>query len=172
MTVFSLVKPLLKESARYAPASVVTTCASAISALTVVLLPLEEPPEDEPPLDEPPPEAVLPTVSALPAETALSPALTPETLSAAVTLVPVVVTVTLLAFAFTVPTLPAPVIFAPSALTLMEPTDAPLFTVMAELCATVMLSTEPETAMSVLAIMPLLALVSLKVTPLSRLSVS
>ena len=50
---------------------------------------------------------------------------------------------------------------------LMEPTDAPLFTVMAEPCATVMLSTEPETAMSVLAIMPLPALVSLKVTPLS-----
>ena len=93
----------------------------AISALTVVLLPLEEPPEDEPPLE--PPEAVLPTVSVLPAETALSPALTPEMLSAAVTLVPVVVTVTLLAFAFTVPTLPAPVIFAPSALTLMEPTE-------------------------------------------------
>ena len=88
-------------------------------------------------------------------------------LSAAVTLVPVVVTVTLLAFAFTVPTLPAPVIFTPSALTLMEPTDASLFTVMAEPCATVMLSTEPETAMSVLAIMPLPALVSLKVTPLS-----
>ena len=104
--------------------------------------PEEEPPEEEPPPEdelpleeEPPPEAAAPTVSVLPAATDLLPALTPETPFAAVTLVPEVETVTLSAFACTAPTLPEPVIFAPSA-------------------TTVMLSTEPETAMSVLAIMP------------------
>ena len=88
------------------------------------------------------------TVSVLPASTALPPALTPETPAAAETLVPVVETETLFAFACTAPTLPEPEIFAPSAMT-------------------VMLSTVPETAMSVFAAMPLPALVFAKFTPLS-----
>ena len=49
----------------------------------------------------------------------------------------------------------------------MVPTEAPLFTVMVEDWPTVMASTEPATVTSVLARMPLPALVFENVTPLS-----
>ena len=93
------------------------------------------------------------------------PACTPETSSDAETRVPEVETLTLSAFALTSPTLPAPVIFAFSAFTVMEPTDAPLCTVTAAAPATVMLSAVPAIETSLCTMMPLPALVFPKVTP-------
>ena len=78
----------------------------------------------------------------------MSPALTPETPLAAVTLVFLVETVTLFAFACTAETVPAPETEAPAAETVTEPTDAPLCTVRAAFSAITMLSTEPETTRS------------------------
>ena len=85
--------------------------------------PPEELPPPEPPLEEG-------TVSVLPGETVLSPALIPVTPSAADTLVPWVETVTWLALAWTEETLPLPVIRVFSAATVMASTAAPFSTVM------------------------------------------